>query len=49
MSSRDIVTGDSRLMILAVAAVFAVTLCLVDGNSVSQLLNGVDRMLYGLF
>jgi len=49
MSTRDFVTGDSRLMILAVAAAAVFTLCLVDGGEVRQFLNGVDRFFYGFF
>jgi len=49
MSTRDFVTGDSRLMILAVAAAAVFTLSLVDGGEARQFLNRVDRILYGLF
>lgn len=49
MSSRDIVTGEGRIMFLALAVVFVLGLSAVDGGQVSQVLNGIDRVLYGLF
>jgi len=49
MANRDLVIGDGRLVLLALALAFVFGLSVLDEGHVTGMLNGLDRVIYGLF
>ena len=46
---RDLVLGDGKVLLFATGIVLFVSLLLIDDGHAREVLNNMDRALYGLF
>lgn len=46
---RDLVVGDGKVLLFAAGFALIVSIFIIDGGNAREVLNNMDRAIYGLF